>query len=112
MNRQRRFDLIETTGSTGVVLLSGNVHYAEISKTDEGPYPLYDFTSSGMTHTTPAYAELRNRRRIAGPFSGFNFGLVEIDWENPAGPQVRLEAFGVDGKAPFELTIALAELTP
>ncbi len=112
MNRQRRFDLIETTGSTGVVLLSGNVHYAEISKTDEGPYPLYDFTSSGMTHTTPAYAELRNRRRIAGPFTGFNFGLVEIDWEGPTGPQLRLTAFGVNGEASFDKTIKLEELAP
>jgi alkaline phosphatase D len=112
VERQRLFDLIEKTKAAGVVLLSGNVHYAEISKSDEGPYPLYDFTSSGMTHTTPAYAELRNRRRIAGPFTGFNFGLIEIDWEKLAGPQVRLTAFGVNGEPGFSNTIKLGELIP
>jgi alkaline phosphatase D len=35
--RRRLFDLIESTGANGVVLLSGNVHYSEVSQTGEGP---------------------------------------------------------------------------
>ena len=31
--RQRLFDLIETTKANGVILLSGNVHFTEISRT-------------------------------------------------------------------------------
>jgi alkaline phosphatase D len=46
--RQRLFDLIATTKANGVIVLSGDVHFSEISKTDEGPYPLYDFTSSPL----------------------------------------------------------------
>ena len=34
--------------ASGVVFLSGDVHFAEISRTDEGPYPLFDFTSSPL----------------------------------------------------------------
>jgi len=48
------FDLIESNGATGVALLSGNVHYSEVSRTDEGPYPLVDFTASGLTHANEA----------------------------------------------------------
>ena len=110
IERRRLLDLISTV--PGVVLLSGNVHFSEISKSDEGSYPIYDFTSSGMTHTTPAYADLRNRRRIAGPFTAFNFGLVDVDWDNPAGPRIALTAHDVDGKAVFETAFALQELTP
>jgi alkaline phosphatase D len=108
--RQRLFDLIADV--PGVMLLSGNVHFAEISKSDEGSYPIYDFTSSGMTHTTPAYADLWNRKRIAGPFTEFNFGLINIDWNNAAGPQIDLSAFGVGGEVAFDTTFPLADLVP
>ena len=69
LERQKLFDLIGKTNANGVVLLSGNVHFSEISTTTEGPYPLVDFTSSGMTHTTPAYSGLRNGKRISGPYT-------------------------------------------
>ena len=107
--RQRLFDLIKTTRATGVLLLSGNVHYTELSKTDEGDYPLYDFTASGMTHVTPAYASAPNAYRVAGPFVEHNVGLVEIDWEAP-DPVVRLRALGVDGRDGFKYELSLGAL--
>ena len=107
--RQRLFDLIKTTRATGVLLLSGNVHYTELSKTDEGDYPLYDFTASGMTHVTPAYASAPNAYRVAGPFVEHNVGLTEIDWEAP-DPVVRLRALGVDGRDGFKYELSLGEL--
>lgn len=110
LERQRLFDLIAQTKASGVVLLSGNVHYSEISKTDEAPYPLYDFTSSGLTHTTPAYAQLRNRWRSAGPYTEINFGMIEVDWERPSGPQVSLRAFGLQNVEAFNIQISLDQL--
>ena len=107
--RQRLFDLIKTTRATGVLLLSGNVHYTELSKTDEGDYPLYDFTASGMTHVTPAYASAPNAYRVAGPFVEHNVGLVEINWEAP-DPVVRLRALGVDGRDGFKYELSLGAL--
>jgi len=107
--RQRLFDLIKTTGATGVLLLSGNVHFTEVSKTDEGGYPLYDFTASGMTHVNPDYADAPNAHRVAGPFVEHNVGLVEIDWEAP-DPVVRLRALGVDGRNGFKYEFSLGEL--
>ena len=107
--RQRLFDLIDSTGASGVLLLSDNVHFTEVSKTDEGHYPLYDFTASGMTHVNPAYASITNAHRVAGPFVEHNVGVIEIDWEAP-DPVVRLRALGVDGHDGFKYELSLGEL--
>jgi len=107
--RQRLFDLIELTGATGVLLLSGNVHFSEVSKYDDGSYPLYDFTASGMTHVNPDYASASNGRRVVGPFVEYNVGVVEIDWMAP-DPVVYLRALGVDGHDGFRYELLLGEL--
>lgn len=109
LERQRLFDLIGRTGANGVIFVSGNVHFAEISQTDEGPYPLTDFTSSGMTHVDPGYASLRNSRRTAGPLTQKNFGLVEIDWEEPGGA-VLLSAIDQDGRSAFSQRVRMSDL--
>ena len=90
LERQRLFDLIDKTKAGGVVLLSGNVHYTEISKTDGGAYPLYDFTSSGMTHNSEFYAAVKNPYRVSGPYTKNNFGLVDIDWSKKPSPVLSL----------------------
>jgi alkaline phosphatase D len=105
--RQCLFDVIEKTGEEGVILLSGNIHFAEISRTDEGPYALYDFTSSGLTHVNEEYPNAPNRYRVAGPFVDLNFGLVSIDWDEEL---VTLEAVGVDGATAFEQLVRFDEL--
>jgi alkaline phosphatase D len=105
--RRRLFDLITKTKANGVLLLSGNVHFAELSKWGPGPYPLYDFTSSGMTHVDPTYAAAANPYRIAGPYVDLNFGLVEIDWGTEPGPTITLKAVGADGSIAFQKTLSL-----
>jgi alkaline phosphatase D len=110
LERQRLFDLIAETEASGVVLLSGNVHFAEISETTEGPYPIVDFTSSGLTHVNQEYPEAPNRHRFAGPFVDLNFGLVQIDWDAPGGTLITLAAVGVDGHVAFEHELLLASL--
>jgi alkaline phosphatase D len=108
--RRRLFDLIGSTGATGVALLSGNVHYSEVSRTDVGPYPLVDFTSSGLTHVSEVYAGVDNPYRVKGPLADLNFGLVEIDWEAGGGPAITFSAIGLDGVTQFEHQLAFAEL--
>jgi alkaline phosphatase D len=108
--RQRLFDLIETTESDGVILLSGNVHFAEISKIQNQAYPLLDFTSSGLTHINEVYANAANNYRVAGPMSELNFGLVEIDWSGKPSAQITLKAIDVDGSIDFTHQISLGEL--
>ncbi len=108
--RERLFALIESTGAEGVIFLSGNVHFAEVSRYDGGPFPLVDFTSSGMTHVDERYAALQNPYRITGPFVEHNFGLVEIDWDASTGPVVTLRAIGVAGATAFEHRIRVSSL--
>ncbi|KAF0172423.1 MAG: alkaline phosphatase family protein [Hyphomonadaceae bacterium] len=76
--------------ATNVILLSGDVHYGEISKFDrEGAAPLWELTSSGITESDPL---LPNKRRVKAK-TGRNFGVVEIDWEaRTVDLQVRDEA--------------------
>jgi len=105
--RRRLFELVRTTRANGVVLLSGNVHFAEVSATEEGPYRIVEITSSGLTHVNEVYAEAPNRHRVAGPFTGVNFGLVEIDWEAAGGIGVTLAAVDLGGQEAFDYQLTL-----
>ena len=86
--RQKLFDLIARTEAKAVIILSGNVHFSEISKTDIGGRELLDFTSSGMTHSNKAYAAAKNPYRVAGAYDDMNFGMLEIDWEDGPSPGI------------------------
>lgn len=108
--RERLFRLIDETGAKGVVLLTGNVHFAELSVWNDDPYPLYELTSSGMTHVNAAYAAADNRYRFAGPLVAHNFGLVEIDWHAKPAPALTLKAMGEDGRAGFSHRVPLGDL--
>jgi alkaline phosphatase D len=110
MERKRMFDVIARAGLNNVILLSGNVHFAEISKNDAGAESLHELTSSGMTHTNLSYSKAANQFRVAGPFIEHNFGLVEIDWDAKPSPQVTLNVIGQDGKTGFSKTITLTAL--
>ena len=76
--RQRLLDLVASAGNA--IILSGNVHFAEISR-DPGT-GLNEFTSSGMTHINESYGQADNRYRVGNPMIDLNFGLVEIDWDS------------------------------
>ena len=106
LERQRLLDLLGK--SKGVVLLSGNAHYAEVSQVTKGrPSPLTEFTSSGMTHTNELYAQAPNSHRITGPSVAFNFGLVEINWESRLAT---LSACDITGKTLFSYKVPLDSL--
>ena len=82
-DRDRLFDLIRRKRANGVVFLSGDIHYAEMSKLDVNvPYPLWDLTSSGLTEEwrvpTP------NSNRASEVVADANFGFVDIDWRGAA----------------------------
>lgn len=80
--QKRMIDLMASTGVKGVFFISGDVHYGEISKRAyEGlSYPIYDFTSSGLTHGNQITG-FKNPDRV-GPRWGFrNFATIEMLWE-------------------------------
>ena len=79
--RQRLFNLIADAQAQGVVLLSGDRHIGEISRLNVPnlSYPLYDITSSGLTHTYEQ-ADGENQYRVSDLITSLNFGLIKIDW--------------------------------
>ncbi|MDF9795309.1 alkaline phosphatase D [Catalinimonas alkaloidigena] len=83
-SRERLFQYIEDSGARGVVLLSGDRHIGEISKINISgvPYPIYDITSSGLTHVYED-ADESNRHRVGELVTNLNFGIIEIKWESP-----------------------------
>jgi alkaline phosphatase D len=106
--QQRFIDLIKKTKANGVIFISGDVHYAELSKLNvDGGYPLYDVTSSGITSVwdfaTP------NDNRIDGPVMENNYGLVIIDW-NKEDPEITLQVYDVTKKKRIDKTVKLSEL--
>lgn len=95
--RRRLFDLIARTGAEGVVFISGDRHLVEISCTrgDDGipvPYPIWDFTSSGLNERSESRVDEPNLFRVGPSLRQANFGLLHIDWEAPTGPLLTFEA--------------------
>lgn len=106
--QKRMLDLIKSTKANGVLFISGDVHYAEISKLSEsGLYPIYDVTSSGITSTwdfaTP------NDNRMDGPIMENNFGLIKINWD-VSDPEITLQIHDVAGSERISRTVKLSEL--
>ena len=97
-SRQRLFDLIADTQAPGVVLLSGDRHIAELARLDAPgvDYPLYDLTSSGLTHVYEA-ADEPNRYRVSDLITVLNFGLITIDWQSQP-LQLTFQIRGEEGK--------------
>ena len=110
LERKRLFQLIQSTGATGAIMLTGNVHFAELSRYDEGPYPIYDFTSSGLTHNNPDYAAADNPSRVGVAYADKNFGLIEIDWSADPAPTVTFKIEGANGRTHFKHRLSLEEL--
>ncbi|MFC6996661.1 alkaline phosphatase D family protein [Rufibacter roseus] len=82
--RQRLFNLIAETKASNVILLSGDRHFAELSKLNlpDLPYPLYDFTTSGLTHTWKGGLVFEpNQNRIGEMHDKLNFGVLHIAWK-------------------------------
>lgn len=101
--RDRLFNLLADTRASGVLFISGDVHFGEVTRYDCAvSYPLYEFTSSGISHAvettvaepfsfllrlaawlTPSTLRIyrSNCRYRSCVYGKENFGTFEIDWE-------------------------------
>lgn len=78
--RERVVGLIAATRAQGIVFLSGDRHIGALYReTSRVPYPLYELTSSGITHPWKEAAEA-GPNRLGELFTGLHWGTVEIDW--------------------------------
>jgi alkaline phosphatase D len=107
--RQRMIDMIRATGAEGIMFVSGDVHWGEISRQDvPGLYALWDVTSSGITETWPSVEP--NRNRVGEVVRENNFGEIEVDWTAPE-PRVTLRLYDVTGTLRNEVRLDKANLS-
>jgi alkaline phosphatase D len=74
---------IASSKAKGVLILSGDRHISEFSKTSiEGvSSPLIDFTSSGLTHAYDKFKEETNAFRVGAVVPKISFGLLILDFK-------------------------------
>lgn len=107
--QQRLLDLIKKTRANGVLFITGDVHYAEISELrDKDLYPIYDVTSSGITSTW--HFATPNKNRIEGPVMENHFGLLSIDWSKN-DPVIKMEIYDNRNNQRIEHSVRLSEIS-
>ena len=96
-SRERLIQLLAKVKPENTFIISGDRHIAEISKMKIPglPYELYDFTSSGLTHTWSDKTMISeiNHNRVGNLIIEKTFGLLEIDWTGKR-PKVNLQIRG------------------
>ena len=106
--QQRMLDLIDKTKANGIIFLTGDVHYSEISKLKTDFYPIYDFTSSGLSSYW--HFATQNKNRIEGPIMDNHFGLLSIDWDKK-DPKIKMETWDINDNQRIEYNIKLSEIS-
>jgi len=108
--KQRLLDLIADNAIEGVIFISGDRHFAELSVLRrEGGYPLYELTSSALNLRHPSGQTGFNEFRIDGTYVRENFGEIRIRWG--AEPLITLCIRDLEGEVRLETSFPLADLT-
>ena len=111
--KQRLLDLLRETRAAGVLFVSGDRHWCELSRMD-GPtgYPLYDLTVSALTEKHPRGTPSENQyRALPQTYHDVNAGHLHIDWA-AADPLVTWRIVDVTGRTQLEHRVRLGELQP
>lgn len=111
LERKRLFELIWNSRVTGLLFISGDVHFAELSMMDgEVGFPVYDLTSSSLNWSEYHWRRLGpNRHRVGALNTGDHFGLIEIDWQR-ADPLIRLKLIDSEGDITLQRKMPLSDL--
>lgn len=109
---QRRFlDLVAKTRAEGVLILSGDRHWSELSRID-GPlgYPIWDLTASALTQPHLRGTPSPNPNRVLpATFHAPNAGSLGIEWGLP-DPRLTLRIFDAAGTIRLEQVLLLSSL--
>lgn len=99
---ERLIGLISSSAAENIVLLSGDRHISEFSKTEipSLKYPLIDFTSSGLTHTYTSFSGEPNQYRVGEVVSDLSFGLLFFDFREK---KITMQMRGVGNRLQQEL---------
>ncbi len=112
--RNELLNYIVDNNIKGVIFLTGDKHYAELSKRDWRGYTFYDFTSSPLTSVIVPRKWMKsyhNKNSVKGTvIYSKNYGRIAIT--GPAGSRVlKLELYGKGGNLRWDYTIKSDELS-
>ena len=109
--KERLLELLAEHAAEPIVVLSGDVHYAEISRQDgdDGFGPLWEFTSSGLTESWPTPGP--NAHRVGPAYPEPNFGVLTVDWR-AGNARLTVELLAADGRPLRRETLPLESLLP
>ena len=104
--RNELFDFIRDQEISGVVLLSGDTHYAELNAipwSEQGGYDMYEFVSSPLAQdTSDGFLVRRPERRIRQAYFGSsNFGVLYFDLRGD-DPWLEFNVMNYRGDAAWE----------
>lgn len=108
--RERFLKLLSKTKASGVVLISGDRHWSELSSLTQGvPYPLFDLTSSSFNQPHGRGTPTQNRHRASKTtYHKENFGAITIEWAND--PKITLEIRNTIGERQLGKSLRLSDL--
>ncbi|MFT5209794.1 MAG: alkaline phosphatase D [Flavobacterium sp.] len=108
-DKQRLFDLIKKHRVNGVMLISGDTHWGEISKLELGlDYPLWDITSSGLTEEWKDVSP--NKNRVSEATTEVNYGFISINWAIE-DPSIHFGLKDLEGKLVVSKNINLSDIS-
>ena len=95
--RHKFFKLLSKTNPICPIIISGDRHIAEISMMEvpDIDYPLYEVTSSGLTHARTEKKDEPNRYRVGDLMPKLNYGVLKIDWSGEL-PALTAEIKGIE----------------
>lgn len=109
-DRERLFALIKKYQVNGIIIISGDTHWGEMSKVTENlPYPLWEVTSSGLTEEWKQVSP--NKHRVGKFTHHVNYGEILIDWQK-SDSKITLRLKDVNGGIFQEQTLTLADISP
>jgi alkaline phosphatase D len=107
--RERLFQLIDRHKVNGVMVVSGDTHWGELSQVEDAvAYPLLELTSSGLTETWKKVSP--NKHRVGQAYNNANYGLIDIDWAQP-DPEVAINLKDTAGKVILSRKLKLSDLS-
>jgi len=109
-DRARLMGLIHKYQVNGVIIISGDTHWGEVSKVNNlVKYPLWEVTSSGLTEKWKLVSP--NTHRVGNYTNQVNYGEILIDWTKK-DPAISFGLKDIDGKVTHRHQVMLSEISP
>ena len=114
-DRNRLLTLIKKHQVNGVIIISGDTHWGEISNVLNDAsklsidYPLWEVTSSGLTEEWKDVSP--NKHRVGNYTHKVNYGELLINWKL-TDPLITLSIKDVNGKVFTKNSLKLSEISP